>query len=68
MKRVRNKYAARTTRNAVKKLRETTDKNVAAEQYPKVVAMIDKLAKKNVIHSNKAANLKSKLAQHVNNL
>lgn len=68
LKRVRNKYAARTTRNAVKKLRETTDKNVAAEQYPKVVAMIDKLAKKNVIHSNKAANLKSKLAQHVNNL
>jgi len=67
-KRVRNKYAARTTRSAVKKLRETTDKNVAAEEYPKVVSMIDKLAKNNVIHSKKAANLKSKLAQHVNSL
>jgi len=49
-------------------LRETTDKNVAAEEYPKVVSMIDKLAKNNVIHSKKAANLKSKLAQHVNSL
>jgi small subunit ribosomal protein S20 len=67
-KRVENKYQARTTRNAVKKLRETTDKAVAAEQYTEVVSMLDKLAKTNVIHKNKASNLKSKLAKHVNNL
>jgi len=67
-KRVRNKYYARTTRSAVKKLRNTTDKEAATEQYSEVVTMLDKLAKKNVIHKNKAANLKSKLAKHVNSL
>jgi small subunit ribosomal protein S20 len=67
-RRVKNKYSARTTRNAVKKLRNTTEKEAAAEQYPKVVGMLDKLAKNNVIHKNKAANLKSKLAKHVNSL
>jgi small subunit ribosomal protein S20 len=67
-KRVKNKYYARTTRNAVKKLRETTDKEAADKQYPEVVAMLDKLAKNNVIHKNKASNLKSKLAKHVNSL
>lgn len=66
--RVENKYYARTTRNAVKKLRDTTEKEAATEQYSGVVSMIDKLAKKNVIHKNKASNLKSKLAKHVNNL
>lgn len=67
-KRVRNKYHARTTRNAVKKLRETADKEAATEQYTEVVSMLDKLAKTNVIHKNKASNLKSKLAKHVNSL
>lgn len=67
-RRVRNKYHARTTRNAVKKLRETTDKAEAAELYPKVVEMLDKLAQKSVIHKNKASNLKSKLAKHINSL
>jgi len=67
-KRVQNKYYARTTRNAVKKLRETTDKEAASEQYPEVISMLDKLAKNNVIHKNKASNLKSKLAKHVNSL
>ena len=67
-KRVKNKYYARTTRAAVKKLRGTTDKEAASEQYPEVVAMLDKLAKKSVIHRNKASNLKSKLAKHVNSL
>jgi small subunit ribosomal protein S20 len=67
-RRVRNKYSARTTRNAVKKLRNTTDKEAASEQYPQVVSMLDKLAKNNVIHKNKAANLKSKLSKHVDNL
>jgi len=67
-RRVRNKYHARTTRNAVKKLRGTTDKAEAAEMYPQVVAMLDKLAQKSIIHKNKASNLKSKLAKHVNSL
>ncbi|MFO7933612.1 MAG: 30S ribosomal protein S20 [Bacteroidales bacterium] len=67
-RRLRNRYAARTTRNAVKKLRETTDKEAAMEQYSEVISMLDMLAKKNVIHQNKASNLKSKLAKHVNSL
>ena len=67
-KRADNRYYAKTTRNAVKKLRTTTEKATAVEMLPKVVAMLDKLAKKSVIHGNKAANLKSKLALHVNKL
>ena len=67
-KRLQNKYFARTTRNAVKKLRNTTEKEAATEQYSEVSSMLDKLAKKNIIHHNKAANLKSKLAKHVNSL
>jgi len=67
-RRTKNKYYARTTRNAVKKLRDTTDKEAAAEQYPKVVSMLDKLARNSVIHKNKASNLKSKLAKHVDSL
>ncbi len=67
-KRVKNKYQARTTRNAVKKLRETTEKEAAAELYTEVTSMLDKLAKTNIIHKNKASNLKSSLSKHVNNL
>lgn len=67
-RRLQNKYFARTTRNAIRKLRETTDKEAATEQYPIVSSMIDRLAKDNIIHKNKAANLKSKLANHVNSL
>ncbi len=67
-KRVHNKYYAKTARNAVKKLRGTTEKSEASEMFPKVAAMLDKLAKRNVIHKNKAANLKSKLAKHINKL
>ena len=67
-KRVKNKYYARTTRSAVKKLRDTTDKEAASEQYSEVVSMLDRLAKNNVIHKNKASNLKSKLAKHVSSL
>ena len=66
VKSVQNKYYAKTMRNAIKKLRLETDKEAAAVSFPKVVSMIDKLAKKNVIHSNKAANLKSSLAVHMN--
>ncbi|WP_421917908.1 30S ribosomal protein S20 [Marinifilum sp.] len=67
-RRVHNKYYAKTARNAVRKLRATSDKEAATELLPKVTAMLDKLAKTNVIHKNKAANLKSKLALHVNKL
>jgi small subunit ribosomal protein S20 len=65
-KRLVNRYYAKTTRNAVKKLRGTTTKTEAVALLPKVVAMLDKLAKKNVIHKNKASNLKSKLTKRVN--
>jgi len=65
-KRLSNRYYAKTTRNAVKKLRETGTKKEAAALLTKVVAMLDKLAKKSVIHKNKAANLKSKLTKKVN--
>ena len=64
-KRLTNRYKHRTTRNAIKKLRETTDAKEANEMFSSVSAMIDKLAKKNIIHVNKAANLKSGLALHI---
>ena len=64
-KRLRNKYQHKTTRNAVRNLKATTDKKEAEGLYPSVVSMLDKLAKNNIIHKNKAANLKSKLAKHV---
>ncbi len=67
-KRLRNRYQHKTTRNAIKVLRETTKKKEAAELFPKVASMLDKLAKRNIIHKNKAANLKSKLAAHVTGL
>ena len=60
-KRTENRYQAKTVRNAVKKLRATTDKEEVQKDLPKVISKIDKLAKKTVIHKNKAANLKSKL-------
>ncbi|MFT5862210.1 MAG: small subunit ribosomal protein S20 [Flavobacteriales bacterium] len=63
-KRLRNKYQHKTTRNAIKKLRDA-DKKEATALFPAVSSMIDKLAKRNIIHDNKAANLKSKLAKHV---
>jgi small subunit ribosomal protein S20 len=67
-KRLRNRYYAKTTRNAVRKLRGTTDKNEATEKLGKVISLVDKLAKKSVIHKNKASNLKSKLTRYVNKL
>jgi small subunit ribosomal protein S20 len=67
-RRLLNKYQARTMRNAVKTLRNTSDKAEAAEMYPKVVSMLDKLAKNSVIHKKKASNLKSKLSKHVESL
>jgi small subunit ribosomal protein S20 len=67
-RRDRNRYYGKTTRNAVRGLRAVNDKAAAAEQMPEVIAMIDKLAKRGVIHKNKASNLKSKLAKRVNTL
>ncbi|WP_226390684.1 30S ribosomal protein S20 [Penaeicola halotolerans] len=67
-KRLRNRYQAKTTRTFVKKLRGTTDKVEAQELFKKVSSMLDKLAKKNIIHKNKAANNKSKLAKLVSSL
>ena len=60
-----NRYYAKTMRNAVRKLRATTDKEEAVKMFPTVQKMLDKLAKTNIIHKNKAANLKSSLAQHI---
>ncbi|HKL02435.1 MAG TPA: 30S ribosomal protein S20 [Cryomorphaceae bacterium] len=67
-KREINRYQHKTTRNAVQKLRDLTDKKQAEELLKTVSGMIDKLAKKNIIHDNKAGNLKSKLTKHVNSL
>ena len=64
-KRLRNKYQHKTTRNAVRDLRASTDKKEAEGMLGKVISMLDKLAKNNIIHKNKAANLKSKLTKHV---
>ena len=63
-KRLRNRYQHKTTRNAIRKLREA-EKQEAETLFPGVVSMIDKLAKRNIIHDNKAANLKSQLAKHI---
>ncbi|MEE4178715.1 MAG: 30S ribosomal protein S20 [Bacteroides sp.] len=67
-KRLRNRYYAKTTRNAVKRLRNTTEKQDALEKLPRVISLVDKLAKRNVIHKNKASNLKSSLMRHVNKM
>ena len=64
-KRDRNRYQGKTARNAIRDLRNSSDKGEAEKMLPKVSALVDKLAKVNVIHKNKAANLKAKLAQHV---
>ena len=67
-KRLRNRYQAKTTRTAIKKLRATTTKSEATPLLSKVISMLDRLAKKNVIHKNKASNNKSKLTKFVNGL
>jgi small subunit ribosomal protein S20 len=67
-KRLRNRYQAKTTRSFIKKLRNSVSKEEAVALLPKVTSMLDRLAKKNVIHKNKAANNKSKLTKFVNAL
>lgn len=68
VRRLRNKYYHKSARTAVAKLREMTDKKEAETFLPKVSSMLDKLVKKNIIHKNKSANLKSGLQLHVNGL
>lgn len=65
VRRIANRYFKKTTRTAIKKLREIADKSAAQAYMPKVVRMIDKLAKKNTWHKNKAANIKSSLMHHI---
>ncbi len=67
-KALHNKYYAKTMRNAVRKLRAVTDKEEAVKMFPGIQKILDKLAKTNIIHKNKAANIKSSLALHVNKL
>lgn len=67
-RRLHNRYYAKTMRNAVRKLRATTDKAEAIALYPKVQKILDKVAKTHIIHKNKASNLKSKLAAHISKL
>jgi|TARA_B110000438_G_scaffold273480_1_gene292922 small subunit ribosomal protein S20 len=63
-----NKYQHKTTRTVIQKLRELTDKKEAIKMLPYVSSLLDKLAKRNIIHKRKASNLKSKLSKHVNAL
>lgn len=67
-KRLQNRYYKKSARTAISKLREMTDKSEAQQFLPKVLSMIDKLAKKNTWHDNKASNLKSSLTKLVNSL
>lgn len=67
-RRERNRYYGKTTRNAIRKLLATSDKSAAGQELPNVISMIDKLAKRNVIHKNKASNLKSALTKKVSAL
>lgn len=65
-RRERNKYYGKTTRNAIRDIKAVQDKAAAGKELPEVISMIDKLAKRGVIHKNKASNLKSKLTRRVN--
>ena len=67
-KRQKNRLQHKTTRNVIKQLKDTTSKKEAEKLFTNVSSLLDKLAKNNFIHKNKSANLKSKLASHVNSL
>lgn len=64
-RRDRNRYYGKTTRNAIRQMMKITEKEAASAELPKVISMIDKLAKRNIIHKNKASNLKSQLAKQI---
>lgn len=67
-KRLRNRYQHKTARNAVRNLRGLKSKKEATEMLPRIISMLDKLAKRNIIHKNKSSNLKSKLTKFVSSL
>lgn len=67
-RRVHNKFFAKTMRNALRDFRALTEKKEAEERFPKMTSLIDKLVKKNIIHKNKAGNLKSKMAKQVSTM
>jgi small subunit ribosomal protein S20 len=67
-RRERNKYYGKTTRNAIRDIKAVQDKAAAGKELPEVISMIDKLAKRGVIHRNKASNLKSKLTKRINTI
>jgi small subunit ribosomal protein S20 len=67
-KRLHNRYYKKSTRTAIRKVREMEDKGEAEKQLPSLFSMIDRLAKRNLFHPNKAANLKSGLAKHIQRL
>ena len=67
-KRLENRYYGKTTRNAIRKLEALTSKEEATTALPSIIAMVDKLAKRNQIHKNKAANIKSSITKKVNAL
>jgi small subunit ribosomal protein S20 len=67
-RRLQNRYYKKTTRNLIKTLRSETDKAAATELLPKVISSVDRLAKRNTWHKNKASNLKSKLMRFVNKI
>lgn len=67
-RRVRNKFFAKTMRNALRDFRALTEKKDVEERFPKMTSLIDKLVKKNIIHKNKAANLKSKMAKQLSTM
>ena len=67
-RKIQNRYHGKTMRNAIKKFKSIEAKDEAASQLSKMVSMIDKMAKRSIIHKNKAANLKSKLTRKVNTL
>ena len=67
-RRQRNRFQHKTTRNAIRDLKSLTKKKEAQQKITSIISMIDKLAKKNIIHSNKAANLKSKITKYVSSL
>ena len=66
--RVSNKYYHKTMRNAIREINSLEDKKAAEDALPKVVSLIDRVAKRNIIHKNKAANQKSRISRHLNSL
>lgn len=67
-RRLQNSYYSKTVRNAVRRFLNIEDKKEAEERLPKVASMVDKLARKNILHKNKAVNIKSRLSRHINGL